>query len=236
VFHPTPETPRAGEGGKTPVKLVVGLGNPGAEYKHSPHNMGFAVVDRLAERLGVGLDRKRAKSRYGKMQCGGEDVFLIQPQTYMNLSGLSIKEWLDKEGCRPGDLVVIHDELDLPWDTIQIRQRGSSAGHHGVESIIETLGLKEFVRVRIGVAPDHPLEDPAGYLLRPVRGSQRKAMDEIVERAAQATEMILREGVAKAMSRFNQREGRRHEPASHKVSRNSPGANSVRKESGHKLL
>jgi PTH1 family peptidyl-tRNA hydrolase len=175
--------------------------------------MGFAVVDRLARRWDVHLDRKRAKSLCGRARVGDEEVWLIQPQTFMNLSGLAIREWLEKECSSPADLVVIHDELDLPWGALQIRQRGSSAGHHGVESIIESLGLKEFVRVRIGVAPDHPLADAAGYLLRPARRSQREGMEAIVERAADATEMILREGVAKAMNRFNQRQGRRSQPA-----------------------
>jgi peptidyl-tRNA hydrolase, PTH1 family len=202
-----------GDGGRTPVKLVVGLGNPGAEYHHSPHNMGFAVIDRLADRFKVSLDRKRAKSRYGRLQLEHEEVFLIQPQTYMNLSGQSIKDWMREQGSNAGDLLVVHDELDLPWGTIQIRQRGSSAGHHGVESIIEALGLKEFIRLRIGVAPDHPVGDAAGYLLRPMRHSQREALDEIVERAADATEMILRQGVAKAMNCFNQRQGHRPETA-----------------------
>jgi PTH1 family peptidyl-tRNA hydrolase len=190
------------------MKLVVGLGNPGVEYNFSPHNMGFAVIDRLAERFAVRLDRKRAKAHYGRFQLGNEEVFLIQPQTYMNLSGLSIKEWLKDSGSGPGDLLVLHDELDLPWGTIQIRQSGSSAGHHGVESIIESLGLGEFVRVRVGVAPDRRLDDPISYLLRPMRKDQRELMDEVVDRAADATEMILREGVAKAMNRFNRRLGR----------------------------
>ena len=102
--------------------------------------------------------------------------------------------------------MVLHDELDLPWGTIQIRQRGGSAGHHGVESIIGSLDLKEFARVRIGVAPDHPLEDSASYLLRPVRGSRLDSLDEIVDRAADAAEMIVREGVHKAMNQFNRRD------------------------------
>jgi len=191
-----------------PVKLLVGLGNPGPEYKFSPHNMGFATVDRLADRNRVSLDLKRANSLCARFQLGDEVVWLIQPQTFMNLSGLSIKEWLKKEGCGPSDLLVVHDELDLPWGVIQIRLRGSSAGHHGVESVIEALGVKEFVRVRIGVAPDHPLVDPVSYLLQPMRRNQREELEKIVDRAADATEMILREGVHKATNRFNRREGR----------------------------
>jgi peptidyl-tRNA hydrolase, PTH1 family len=195
------------------VKLVVGLGNPGAEYKNSPHNMGFAVVDRLAERFEVRLDREKAKSRCGRIQVAEQGVWLIQPQTFMNLSGEAVREWFRKEGCGPEDLLVLADELDLPWGTVQIRQRGGSAGHHGLESIMEAIGSKEFCRVRIGVQPDEAIEDEVAYLLRPVRRSQREGMDEIVDRAADAAEMILREGVAKAMNRFNQREGLRNESA-----------------------
>ncbi|HWP85093.1 MAG TPA: aminoacyl-tRNA hydrolase [Terriglobia bacterium] len=189
------------------MKLVVGLGNPGVEYRHSPHNLGFAVVERLARRFGVRLDRKRAHSLCARVAVDSGTVWLIQPQTYMNRSGEAVREWLRKEGCGPEELLVIADELDLPWGTIRIRQRGSSAGHHGVESIIGAIGSREFARVRIGVAPEQEEDtgDAAAYLLRPVRRSQRERLEEVVERAADATEMILREGIAKAMNRFNQR-------------------------------
>ena len=203
--------PQVGDGGNVPVKLVVGLGNPGAEYKYSPHNMGFAVVDRLAQRFGVRLERHRAKSRCGRIQVQERGIWLIQPQTFMNLSGESVREWIRKEGCGSEYLLVLADELDLPWGAIQIRQRGGSAGHHGVQSIIEAIGTREFVRVRIGVSPEEAIEDEVAYLLRPMRRSQRKGMDEIVDRAADATEMILRQGVPEAMNRFNQRGGRRND-------------------------
>lgn len=191
------------------MKLVFGLGNPGAEYKHSPHNMGFAVVERLAQRHGVSLSRKRAQSLCSRIEIGEEPAWLIQPQTFMNLSGAAVREWLRKENCGPEDLLIVADELDLPWGAVQIRQRGGSAGHHGLESIIEAIGTKEFARVRIGVAPEAEPEDPVAYLLRPMRRSQREGLEEIVDRAADATEMILREGVAKAMNRFNRRDARR---------------------------
>ena len=193
------------------MKLVVGLGNPGPEYNFSPHNMGFAAVDRLARRHQANLDRRRAKSLYARIQMDDQEIFLIHPQTFMNLSGVAVKEWLRKQGCGPEDLVVVADELDLAWGTVQIRQRGGSAGHHGLESIIEAIGTKDFVRVRIGVSPDVAVEDPVAYLLRPLRRSQRESMDEILDRAADATEMILREGAAKAMNRFNRREKQANE-------------------------
>jgi len=188
------------------VKLVVGLGNPGPEYECSPHNMGFAVVDRLAERHDVGLTRRKAHSLCGHFLLGSEKIWLVQPQTFMNNSGAAVAEWFRKEGCGPEDLVVLADELDLPWGTIQIRQRGGSAGHHGLESIMQAIGTKAFTRMRIGVAPEHELNDPVSYLLRPVRTERRRSLGPVVDRAADAAEMILREGAAKAMNRFNRRD------------------------------
>ena len=167
--------------------------------------MGFAVIDRLALRHRVSLERQRAQSRYARFQMGEEEVWLIQPQTFMNLSGAAVREWFRKQSCGPEELVVLHDELDLPWGTIQIRQRGSSAGHHGLESIIEAIGTKEFVRVRLGVSPNEALEDSVSYLLRPVKRSLREGVDEMVDRAAEAAEMIVRDGAAKAMNQFNRR-------------------------------
>ena len=192
------------------MKLLVGLGNPGPEYRFSPHNMGFAVIDRLAQRHGISLERRRAQSLYGRLQLGEEEVFLIQPQTFMNLSGNAVREWLPKQPCGPEELVVLHDELDLPWGTIQIRQRGGSAGHHGLESIIGAIGTKEFARIRIGVSPESaesaPGEDRVSYLLRPVKRGLREGMDEMVDRASEAAEMIVRDGVQKAMNQFNRRD------------------------------
>ena len=188
------------------MKLVVGLGNPGPEYEYSPHNMGFAVVDRLAERHQVSLARRKGHSVCGHVLLGSEKIWLIKPQTFMNNSGAAVAEWFRKEGCGPEDLVVLADELDLPWGTIQVRQRGGSAGHHGLESIMGTIGTKAFTRMRIGVAPERELADPVSYLLRPMRAEQKRSVGPIVDRAADAAEMILREGVAKAMNRFNRRD------------------------------
>jgi PTH1 family peptidyl-tRNA hydrolase len=191
---------------KQPIRLIFGLGNPGIEYEHSPHNLGFAVVDRLALRHGVKLASRRSHSLCGHFLAGSEKIWLIQPQTFMNLSGVAVQEWLKKEECGPEALLIVHDELDLPWGKVQIRQRGGSAGHHGVESVMDSIDATEFVRVRIGVAPEHPLEDPVSYLLAPMRRSQRDAAEEFIDHAADAVEMILKEGAAKAMNRFNRRE------------------------------
>jgi PTH1 family peptidyl-tRNA hydrolase len=188
------------------VKLIFGLGNPGPEYEFSPHNLGFGVVDRLAERHSVRVARKQAHSLCGRFELEEEEIWLIKPQTFMNLSGLAVKEWLTKQECGLRDIVVIHDELDLPWGQLRIRQAGGAAGNHGMESIIESLGTKQFVRVRIGVQPEHPTEDPIGYLLTPVRRSRRPEMEAILDRAAGAVEAILDVGAARAMTTFNRRD------------------------------
>lgn len=191
------------------MKLVVGLGNPGPEYRHSPHNLGFAAVERLAGRLGAELTRHRAHSLCAAAVIGEDKVWLIQPQTFMNLSGKSVRQWLQIEDCGAQNLIVVHDELDLPWGRVQIRQQGSSAGHNGLESIIEALGTRQFIRVRCGVGMERKLADPIAYLLKPVSLARRKLLNEAAEQAADAVEAILREGVAKAMNRFN----RHAEPA-----------------------
>ncbi|MBI3894845.1 MAG: aminoacyl-tRNA hydrolase [Acidobacteria bacterium] len=189
------------------VKLVVGLGNPGPEYEFSPHNMGFGVVERLAERNGVRLSQKRAHSRCGRFLQGEEEIWLIQPQTFMNRSGLAVKEWLTREGCEPQDLIIIADDLDLPWGSLRIRQKGGSAGHHGLESIVGAMGTQQFTRVRIGVSPDRELQDPVDYLLAPLGRSRRSEAKAIWEQAAEAVEMILTAGTEKAMTVFNRRKG-----------------------------
>lgn len=187
------------------MKLVIGLGNPGAEYEFSPHNMGFRVVDRIAERHSARLNRKQVYSLCGRLDLGEEEIWLLKPQTFMNRSGLAVREWLAREGCGPQDIVVIADELDLPWGQLRIRQRGGSAGHHGLESIMDSLQTKQFTRVRIGVGPGHEIEDSVRYLLTPVRRSLRPSVEAILDRGADAVEAILREGAAKAMTAFNRR-------------------------------
>ncbi len=187
------------------MKLIVGLGNPGPEYEFSPHNMGFAVVDRLALRHSVPLSRKQSQSLCGRWRLGEEEVWLVKPQTFMNLSGAAVRDWLAKQECGPGDLLVIHDEMDLPWGSIRIRETGGAAGHHGLESIIGSIGSQQFARLRIGVRPDRPISDTVEFLLSPMKRAPRREMEEIVDRASQAVETILRDGIAKAMNLFNKR-------------------------------
>ncbi|MBV9087757.1 MAG: aminoacyl-tRNA hydrolase, partial [Acidobacteriaceae bacterium] len=142
------------------MKLIVGLGNPGIEYQFTPHNMGFLAVDRLSERHGARVSNRHCHALTGKAVIGSEEVLLAKPETYMNLSGMSVRELVREYELDPAhDLTVIYDELDLPLGTIRIRQRGSAAGHNGMKSIMGALGTQEFVRVRLGVGPNCPTGD-----------------------------------------------------------------------------
>ena len=188
------------------MKLIFGLGNPGPEYEFSPHNMGFGVVDRLAERRSVRMGRKQGHALCGKFELDDEEIWLIKPQTMMNLSGLAVGEWVAKQNCDTADILVVADELDLPWGQLRIRQQGGAAGHHGMESVIEALGTKQFTRLRIGVRPERPLADSIRYLLTPLARSRRAELDGILDRAADAVEAILKLGAAQAMTQFNRRE------------------------------
>ena len=189
------------------LRVVVGLGNPGSEYQFTPHNLGFLVVDRLAAQAGVGAPRRpEARSLTAHTQVEGWPVVLAKPLTYMNLSGLAVRELLKKFEVGPAALVVVYDELDLPAGVVRIRERGSAAGHHGMESVLEALGTDEFLRVRLGIQPGHPLEDATGFLLRPYPRSAGQQVEELVERGAEAVRAILRDGPARAMTEFNRRD------------------------------
>jgi len=188
------------------VKLIVGLGNPGIEYQFTPHNMGFLAVDRIAEQHGARIGNRRCRALTGKAVIEDQDVLLAKPETYMNLSGMSVRELVHAHEIDPAqDLIVIYDELDLLLGTIRIRQRGSSAGHNGMESIIGALGSDEFTRMRLGIAPDHPVKDGARYVLGQFKKSQYAAVDQELDKAAAAVKVILSEGVGKAMGLFNRR-------------------------------
>jgi PTH1 family peptidyl-tRNA hydrolase len=201
------------------VKLIVGLGNPGIEYQFTPHNLGFLTIDRIANGLGIEIRNRQCRALTARATIAGttiagtttagEPVVLAKPETYMNLSGLSVRELVAEHQVDvQRDLIVIYDELDLPLGAIRIRQRGSSAGHNGVESILGALNTDEFLRIRLGIAPDHKVVDGVKYVLTPFRKAQEKVVDEILDTAVQAVEVILKEGPAAAMNRFN----RKNEP------------------------
>jgi peptidyl-tRNA hydrolase, PTH1 family len=187
------------------VKLIVGLGNPGIEYQFTPHNIGFLGVDRIAEQCGVMIDNRHCKALTARTRIGNEEVLLAKPETYMNLSGMSVLELVRKYEADPAkDLIVIYDELDLPLGMIRVRARGSSAGHNGMQSIINALQTEEIARIRIGIAPEQG-KGGASYILSPFRKSQLPAVDEALELTAQAVAVMLNEGVATAMNRFNRK-------------------------------
>jgi PTH1 family peptidyl-tRNA hydrolase len=185
--------------------LVAGLGNPGEEYALSPHNLGFMVVDRLAERQGIRVTRRDSKALVGVGEIDGQEVMLAKPQTFMNLSGTSLAPLMEKHGIEPGRLVVVYDELDLPWMAVKIKPKGSAAGHNGMKSVIQSLKTGEIVRMRLGIHPGHQLNSGADFVLAPIKRSQRKELEELVDYAADGVRSIIAEGVEKAMTRFNRR-------------------------------
>src|SRR5579859_6265279 len=185
--------------------LVVGLGNPGEEYAATPHNAGFMVVDRLAEMHAIRVSRKDSKALTGVGEIAGKPVMLAKPQTYMNHSGVSVVPLMAKHEFTLADLIVVWDELNLPWGSLKILPSGSGGGHNGAISVIDSLGTREFVRVRLGVHPGHPLSSGVDYLLAPVKRSHRKELEELVGRGADAVVSIIAEGAAMAMTKFNRR-------------------------------
>jgi len=188
------------------VKLIVGLGNPGIEYQFTPHNLGFLAVDRIAAQCGVRVNNRNCRAQTARGRIGTEEVVLAKPETYMNLSGQSVREMVGEYRVQPEqDLVLLYDELDLPFGTLRIRPRGRSAGHNGVESVIGALGTQEFLRIRMGVGPDYPVGDGAKYVLTPFKKSQYQVVDQVLDTAAEAVKVILAEGVQAAMNRFNRK-------------------------------
>jgi PTH1 family peptidyl-tRNA hydrolase len=193
------------------MRLIVGLGNPGREYADTPHNLGFAVVERLAEQARI---RSRARRCRARVACGRleqTDVLLAQPETYMNASGEAVAAIVRSEKVAPGDLIVVSDDVALPWGMLRIRPRGSAGGHNGLESVIQALGTDEFARVRLGIQPEQPVGDLAEYVLEPMSAAERKVAEAMVAEAAEAVRLILREGVNQAMARYNRRAKRNTE-------------------------
>jgi PTH1 family peptidyl-tRNA hydrolase len=184
--------------------LIVGLGNPGEEYQFTPHNLGFLVIDRLAESHAIRVSRKENTSLVGLGNIGITRLALAKPQTYMNLSGPAVKGLLERYELKPGRLIVVYDELDLPWGSLRIRLKGSAAGHNGVKSLIGSLGTNEFTRVRLGIDTGSPLKG-AQVVLGQFKRAQKQDVEETVGRAADAVEFILAEGAAQAMTKYNRR-------------------------------
>jgi peptidyl-tRNA hydrolase, PTH1 family len=189
------------------VKLIVGLGNPGIQYESTPHNLGFLALDRIASRCGVEIRNRQCRALTARAEIGSERVLLAKPETFMNLSGGSVRELVAEYEIVPeSDLIVLQDELDFPWGKVRVHRNRSAAGHHGIESLIAALGTQDFLRIRMGVGPERKVEDAISYLLSPFPRAQRAVIDEMLELAAEAVQVILEEGPAAAMNRFNRKE------------------------------
>ncbi len=190
------------------TKLICGLGNPGREYERHRHNVGFQVVDALCKRHQVKLDQRKFEARTGQGQIDGERVLFLEPQTFMNASGASVMAAMRFYKIAPEKLLVIHDELDLPYGRLQLKSGGGAGGHNGLRSLIESLGTDEFPRLRFGIGkPEGPdaKERVIGYVLSGFSPEERQALDERIERAADAAEAWCRGGLASAMNRFNRK-------------------------------
>jgi len=193
------------------VKLIVGLGNPGPEYAFTPHNAGFLAVDRIAEICDAQIANRRGRALTVRTRLAGHDVLLAKPETFMNLSGLSVAALLNELELGVEDLIVLYDELAIPLGTLRIRERGSAGGHNGVKSISGVLGTEEWLRIRIGIGKP-PLETgrevKAGgttYLLSAMRKTELVVLDEVLDQAVRAVEAVLTKGVSAAMNEFNRK-------------------------------
>ena len=184
---------------------VVGLGNPGLRYQGTPHNIGFKVVDELGKRHSIRVSKNERLTAVGTGKNRNKDVVLVKPQTFMNDSGAGVSAILTSRTLTNSDLILVYDELDLPWTALRIKRNGSAAGHNGVKSVIAALKTDVFIRVRVGIRPDHPINDAAAYVLAPFEREMKDEVDEVVSYTADAIESIVAEGAVKAMAKFNRR-------------------------------
>lgn len=183
--------------------LIVGLGNPGREYERTRHNLGFMLVDKLAAETGTSVRRDECRSLVGRTLIENLTVELAKPQTYMNLSGEAVRCLLAKEGRSRETLIVVSDDLVLPLGTIRLRPKGSHGGHNGLRSIIEQLGSEEFIRLRIGIAPEHPVADARSFVLQNFAKSELETVEDVLERGIDAVGSVVTEGIERAMARHN---------------------------------
>ena len=186
------------------VHCIAGLGNPGSRYESTPHNVGFLVAEELARRHQVRISKMENGALVGSGQIRSNAVLLVKPQTFMNLSGTAIGPVLKYRNLTHRDLIVVYDELDLPWTALRIKKNGSAAGHNGVKSIIAALKTDVFTRVRVGIHPNHAV-DGATYVLAPWERELKKDVEQMVSYTADAVESIVAEGADKAMATYNRR-------------------------------
>jgi len=186
------------------MRVIVGLGNPGRDYAHNRHNVGFRCINHLARKHGISLGHRNCQAQHGTGRVEGIEVVLAKPRTFMNLSGRSAKLLMQRFKAEPADLVVIHDDLDLALGRIRLRTDGGSGGHKGIESIVAALGSRDFLRVRIGIGRPLAEADPVDYVLGDFSPSELPVVEEAVVRAGEALSCLLKEGLAAAMNRYNQ--------------------------------
>jgi PTH1 family peptidyl-tRNA hydrolase len=194
------------------MRLIVGLGNPDPEYQWTPHNLGFLAVDELANRGAIRVERPEGKALVGRGKIAGKEVVLAKPQTYMNLSGISVRELLSKYEVEQGDLLVLWDEVQLPWGTFRIHPEGSAGSHNGAKSVISALGTEKFARLRLGCGPEHPVTSRKEHVLRPMKKAELKVAAEMIAEAGDAVEMMLAKGIEAAMTKYNRRKASEDEP------------------------
>ena len=183
--------------------LVVGLGNPGDRYEGTRHNAGFAVIDALSRSLDIKMGREECQSIIGRGFLDGTVIELVKPMTFMNLSGDAVACLLRKEGRSLERTIVVYDELALPAGTIRVRPKGSHGGHNGMKSIISRTGSEDFTRIRLGIMPDHPIGDVSNFVLARFGSNEREVVAEMLAKAVEATETVIRFGIEKAMQEFN---------------------------------
>jgi peptidyl-tRNA hydrolase, PTH1 family len=187
------------------MRLIVGLGNPDLEYQWTPHNLGFMAVDELANRNSIRVERPEGKALVGRGKIAGEEVVLAKPQTYMNLSGVSVRELLAKYELDVGNLLVMWDEVQLPLGTIRVHPDGSAGSHNGAKSVISSVGTQQFTRLRLGCGSDHPVGSRKEYVLRPMRKAELEVASEMIGNVGDAVELILTQGIEAAMNKYNRR-------------------------------
>ena len=184
--------------------LIVGLGNPGEDYAGTYHNAGFRVLDRMAKDRGTRFRERCGPALIsGKVEVGGQQAVLVRPQTYMNESGTALPPVLQRFEAAPADLIIIYDDLALPLGKIRLRQKGSAGGHNGIKSVVSTLGLDEFLRIRVGILPERPIEDVRDFVLSSVARSDRELLEQAEGIAGKAVETLVSEGIEKAMAVYN---------------------------------
>lgn len=203
------------------MKLIVGLGNPGPKYQHTRHNVGFMAVERLAEKLGASRPVQKYDAIAAEAKIGDEPAWIIQPQTFMNLSGRSVAGFCRFYKLKAADMVVLHDEIDLPLGRIRIKQGGGVAGHNGLRSIVADTGTEDFYRIRMGVG--RPLDarmQVVDWVLQPFAADESERVTALVEAAGEAVVALLTEGLPRAQEKFN----RRPDPYSPAPAGNTPGS------------